>query len=70
MPFGRGGIGGYLFFVLSPRLFLLLAGICSAASWYFRRITSRSTVASGIFKSISSMVSATICDTARLRNHL
>ena len=28
MPFGRGGIGGYLFFVLSPRLFLLLAKAC------------------------------------------
>lgn len=42
----------------------------AAAAWYFRRISAMSTRAGGNFNPISLMVSLTICEIARLRNHL
>ena len=42
----------------------------SAAAWYLRLISARSTVGLGNDKPSSSIVSATIRDTAKLRNHL
>ena len=41
-----------------------------SAAWYLRRISAMSTRVGGSFRPISSIVSAMICDTARLRNHL
>jgi len=45
------------------------SSFCSAA-WYLRRASAMSTWVGGSFSPISSIVSAIICDTARLRNHL
>src|SRR5271165_3504792 len=40
------------------------------AAWYLRRISARSTEGAGKARPRSAIVSAMICDTARLRNHL
>ena len=52
------------------RGYLLCSCFSSTASWYWRRISAKSTDGFGNLMSSASIESAIICDTARLRNHL